>query len=38
VLFIRPTVIRGAGVDSPAVARQSLPTSLAAMDGVTEGR
>ena len=38
VLFIRPTVIHGAGVDSPAVARQSLPTSLAAMEAVTEGR
>ncbi len=31
VLFLRPTVIRGAGIDAPAVARAELPTSLAAM-------
>ncbi|GIK35598.1 MAG: type II and III secretion system protein [Gammaproteobacteria bacterium] len=30
VLFLRPTVIRSAGVAAPAVARAALPTSLAA--------
>ena len=28
VLFLRPTVIRGAGVGDAAVARADLPTSL----------
>lgn len=28
VLFLRPTVIRSAGVGAPAVARAALPTSL----------
>ena len=38
VLFIRPTVVRGAGADSAAAARLSLPTSLAAMDAQKETR
>ncbi len=33
VLFLRPTVIRGAGVGDSAVARANLPTSLATATG-----
>ena len=39
VLFLRPTVIRGAGVGDAAVARAALPTSLAsASDALAGGR
>jgi general secretion pathway protein D len=38
VLFLRPTVIRGAGVGDSRIARASLPTSLGGLGAATAGQ